>query len=135
MEIILDADVLIRGEKGAFDLAGWLVSRRDDSFGVAAVTVAELWHGVERAAAGHRTKRERYLRQVLGTLPIIPYTEQTAYVHARLWAALQSGGKMIGYYDVIVAATALEAGCSVATFNRRHFAAVPGLHVIEPSLE
>ena len=135
MEIILDADVLIRGEKGTFELAGWLVSRGADSFGVAAITVAELWHGVERATTKHRAKREHYLRAILGTLPIIPYTEQTACMHAQLWAALQSAGKMIGYYDIIVAATALEAGCAVATFNRRHFAVVPGLNVMEPSFE
>src|SRR6185295_10666512 len=123
-------DVLIRGEKGVFDVPAWLASRAEDSFAVAAITVAELWHGVERAAAKHRSRRERYLRTILGTLPIIPYDEQTAYRHAQLWAALQSAGKMIGPYDVIVAATALEAGSAVATFNVRHFAAVPGLKVI-----
>ena len=32
----------------------------------------------------------------------------------------QHAGKMIGYYDVIVAATALERGSSVTTFNHRH---------------
>jgi len=39
---------------------------------------------------------------------------------------------MIGDYDVIVAATALERGSAVATFNQRHFAKVKGLTVIEP---
>ena len=48
MAIILDADVIIRGEKGAFDLTAWLAARPDDEFEVAAITVAELWHGVER---------------------------------------------------------------------------------------
>ena len=49
MAIILDADVIIRGEKGLFDFKGWVASRLEDQFEVAAVTVAELWHGVERA--------------------------------------------------------------------------------------
>ena len=31
-----------------------------------------------------------------------------------------------------VAATALERGCAVATFNQHHFAGVPGLQVIIP---
>lgn len=35
---------------------------------------------------------------------IIPYTEQTAYENARLWTDLQSAGKTIGAYDLIVAA-------------------------------
>jgi tRNA(fMet)-specific endonuclease VapC len=132
MAIILDADVIIRGEKGLFDLAGWVASHPADPFEVAAITVAELWHGVERAAGQHRNRRQQYLQGVLAALPIIPYTEETAYEHARLWAAMESAGKMIGYYDLIVAATALQRGSAVATFNKRHFALVTGLNVIEP---
>jgi predicted nucleic acid-binding protein len=45
---------------------------------------------------------------------------------------LESSGRIIGYYDLIVAATALERGSKVATFNRRHFATVKGLTVLEP---
>jgi len=132
MAIILDADVIIRGEKGAFDLQRWVASRPSDEFEVAAITVAELWHGVERAAGAHRAKRQQYLETVLASLPVLPYTELTAYEHARVWAELESSGQMIGFYDVIVAATALERGSEVATFNRRHFAQVKGLTVIEP---
>ena len=101
-------------------------------FEVAAITVAELWHGVERADAARKARRLQYLQTVLAPLPIVPYTEQTAYEHARLWAQLEATGKMIGTYDLLVAATALERGSEVATFNKRHFAVVPGLTVIEP---
>jgi predicted nucleic acid-binding protein len=132
MAIILDADVIIRGEKGTFDLAAWVASRPNDLFEVAAITVAELWYGVERAAEPHKSKRRQYLESILAALPIVAYTEQTAYEHARLWAQLQSAGKMIGSYDLIVAATALERGSEVATFNQRHFSVVKGLKVIPP---
>ena len=132
MALILDADVIIGGEKGVFDLQNWVAARPDDSFEIAAITVVELWHGVERAKGAHKTRRREYLQTLLAVLPIIPYTEQTAYEHARLWAELEATGKMIGYYDVIVAATALERGSSVVTFNRRHFAQIKGLTIIEP---
>ena len=132
MAIILDADVIIRGEKGTFDLKSWLASRSAEQFEIAAVTVAELWHGVERADARHRATRQNYLQTTLALLPVVPYTEQTACEHARIWAQLEVAGKLIGYYDLIVAATALERGSEVATFNKRHFAAVPGLKLIEP---
>ena len=133
MAIILDADVIIRGEKGTFDLHHWLTTRPNDHFEIAAITVAELWHGVERAAGSQRIKRQQYLRTMLAPLPVIPYTEQTAYEHARVWAELEASGRMIGYYDLIVAATALERGCEVATFNRRHFHQVRGLNVVVPA--
>ena len=132
MAIILDADVIIRGEGGTFDLESWLESRPDDQFEIAAITVAELWHGVKRATGAHKTKRERFLRTILELLPVIPYTELTAFEHARIWAILESSVKMIGSYDLIVGATALERGSSVATFNPSHFNVIPGLTVIEP---
>lgn len=134
MAIILDADLIIRGEKGTFDLAAWLSARPQESFAAAAITIAELWHGVERATGKRRSLRETYLQAVASALAVVPYTQSTALVHARLWAELESAGAMIGYYDIIVAATAIEQGCSVATFNQKHFQAVPGLTVIDPNL-
>jgi predicted nucleic acid-binding protein len=132
MAIILDADVIIGGERGTFDLARWAATRAGDQFEIAAITLAELWHGVERATGVYKARRERYLRTIMETLPIIPYTEVTAIQHARLWATLESSGKMIGYYDLIVAATALERGSIVATFNKRHFSQIRGLKVVVP---
>jgi tRNA(fMet)-specific endonuclease VapC len=102
------------------------------NFEIAAITVAELWHGVEGATGKHKDTRQHYLTAVLQSVPIIPYTEQTAYEHARIWAELEVSGKMIGYYDVIVGATALERGSQVATFNKRHFVQIKGLSGIEP---
>jgi predicted nucleic acid-binding protein len=39
---------------------------------------------------------------------------------------------MVGYYDGIEAAAALEHGSQVASFNQEHFAPILGLAVIEP---
>ena len=126
-------DVIIRGEKGTFDLEAWFASLPNEQFEVAAITIAELWHGVERASEKLKARREQYLRGVLALLPIIPYTEQTAYEHAQIWAKLETSGRRIGYYDMVVGATALERGSAVATFNKRHFAQITGLRVIEPT--
>jgi len=70
MAIILDADVIIQGEKGLFDLRAWLSSYPDEPFEISAITVAELWHGLERASGSHRFKRQRYLDAVLETFPV-----------------------------------------------------------------
>ena len=132
MAIILDADVLIADERGRFDLQSWLAIRQDVEFELAAITAAELFHGLERASDPHKMKRRAYIDAVLASFRIIPYTLQTAQIHASLWARLESSGKMIGAHDLIVAATALEHLAPVATFNVRHFSVVPGLQVITP---
>jgi len=63
---------------------------------------------------------------------VVHYTEQTTYAHARIWAEIEAAGGMAGFYDLIVAATAVERGSQVATFNRWHFDPVPDLTVSEP---
>ena len=130
--MILDADVIIRAERGDFDLRGWTKVRVSEDFQIAAITVAELWHGVERATAAYRDEREAFVRRVVDSLQILPYTETTAYEHARIWAELDASGRMIGYHDLMVAATAMECQSAVATFNERHFSRVSGLQVIRP---
>lgn len=130
MALILDTDVIIRGEKGTFDLRGWLTLHATEEIEIAAVTVAELWHGLERASAEHRPRRQAYLETVLTLLPVIPYTAEIAREHARIWAELEAAGKMTGYYDLIVAATARHRGSKVATFNRKHFEHIAGLILV-----
>lgn len=133
MAIVLDTDVIIRDERKTFDLKRWVASQPGEQFQVAAITVAELWHGAERATGDFQAEREAYIRRILRSVRILPYAETTAMEHARIWAELESSGKMIGSYDLIVAATALERGSAVASFNTRHFSQVRGLKVIEPA--
>lgn len=65
---MLDGDVVIRGEKGTFDLRNWVESLPKERFEIAAITVAELWPGVERATGTHKTSRQRYLMVVATAL-------------------------------------------------------------------
>ncbi len=132
MAVILDADVIIAAERDRFDLQAWLTSQPNEQFEIAAITVAELWIGVERADPPHGLRRRKFLEAIISALPVLPYTEETSYFHARIWAELEESGKMIGAYDLIVAAIALQRGSSVATFNKRHFANVRGLKVLAP---
>jgi predicted nucleic acid-binding protein len=132
MAILIDSDVIIEAERGRFDLNAWLDSMPHEEVKLAVITVAELWHGVERATGLHRVKRQLFLRRVFANFDFVPYGEEAAFEHARLWAELETNGQLIGSHDVILAAIALHTGSAVATFNVRHFSAVKGLKVIEP---
>jgi tRNA(fMet)-specific endonuclease VapC len=50
-----------------------------------------------------------------------------ARVHARLWAQLAAKGITVGTHDLLIAATALAMGFSVATRDDRSFPYIPGL--------
>jgi predicted nucleic acid-binding protein len=132
MAILIDTDVIIQAERGLFDLDMWLISLPREEFKLAVITVAELWHGAERATGNHRVKRRLFLQGIFATFDIVPYSVQAAFEHARIWAKLESSGQMMGSHDLILAAIAIQTGSTVATFNVRHFTAVKGLKVIEP---
>jgi tRNA(fMet)-specific endonuclease VapC len=133
MAILIDADVILQAERGLFDLEKWLLSKPDEEFRIASVTVAELWHGAERASGDHRARRRLFLQHFLGAFEIAAYDGQIAAEHARLRAELESTSQWIGANDLMLAATALQTGSSLATFSRRNFGVVRGLNIVRPA--
>jgi len=132
MIFLIDAEVLIQGERKAVDLAAWLRSHGDDEVKLAAITVAELRRSVERATGIQRAKRQRLLERMLLPFEVVPYTDKAASEHAQLWAHVEATGQHMSPHDMMLAATALECGAAIVTFNPQRFAAVPGLPAIRP---
>jgi predicted nucleic acid-binding protein len=132
MIFLIDADVLIQAERKTFDLNAWLRSHPSEEFKLASITVAELWHSVERATGMRRARRQKFLEQALLAFEVVAYNERAAVEHARLWADIEAAGNRISPYDLILAAIAIERGATIVTCNMRRFAAIPGLSVLAP---
>jgi predicted nucleic acid-binding protein len=132
MMFLIDADVIIQAERKALDLDTWFRAHPDDEIMLAAITVAELWRSVERATGIRRSRRQKFLEQALLAFEVVRYTETAAVEHARLWADVEAAGQRINPHDLILAATALDNGAAIVTFNTRRFAAVTGLTVLKP---
>lgn len=123
MGTLLDTSVLIRAER-----AGRVLElSADEEVGIAAITAAEMLHGVHRADPEHRVQRTAFVEHVLRTIDTLPFDLATARVHAQLWADLVQQGRTIGPHDLLVAATAVSRGWAVATYNIREFSRVSGL--------
>jgi len=126
--VLLDTAVLIAAERGTFDMPGYLTWLGDAPVALAAISAAELLHGVERARdAAVRQRRSAFVEGVLANVPVIPFGLAEARAHARIWAELAGAGALIGAHDLQIAATALVAGSEVATLNLNEFGRVPGL--------
>ena len=80
-----------------------------------------------------RLKRQAYVEGVLQKVPQIKFDLQCARHHAKLWASLESSGKSIGAYDMLIAATALSESHLMATLNEDEFKRVPGLVLLDVS--
>jgi len=128
--VVIDSSVLIAYERDALDLDAWLATIDEHDIAISAITASELLHGVERARdAEKRAARAARIAELLDAFQVVPFGLVEARVYARIWAALSSQGKTVGAHDLIVAATALAGGASVATLNQKEFKRVPGLSV------
>ena len=130
MGILIDSSVFIASERGKLDLNAVLEQRAAEDVAIAAITASELLHGVARAGATHRPRREAFVEQVLAVFPVIPFDLVAARIHARLSAQLSASGIAAGPHDLLIAATALTAGFAVATRDRRSFPQIPGLSTL-----
>jgi tRNA(fMet)-specific endonuclease VapC len=102
----------------------------DEEVGIAAITAAELLHGVHRANPEYRARREAFVEAALAAFPPLPFGLLAARTHARLWAELSAAGQDVGAHDRLVAATAITAGWRVGTANLRHFDRITGLDIL-----
>jgi len=132
MAFLIAADVIVQAERKRLDLDAWLRAHPQEEIRIAAITVAELWRSAEQATGVHRDKRQKFLERALEVFEIVPYSERAAVEHAHLWASLEATGQRLGPHDMILAATALEHGATLVTFNVRRFAVVPGLTAVAP---
>jgi len=58
---------------------------------------------------------------------VLPISESIIVLAADLYAGLKRRGQLIGDNDLLIAATALHQGWSLATGNVAHFSRIPGL--------
>jgi tRNA(fMet)-specific endonuclease VapC len=128
---LIDLSVLIAAERGQLDLDALGAGGEGLEFALAAVTASELLHGVHRAAEpDRRAKREAFVERLLTVMPVVPFDLTAARIHARVWADLASGGITVGAHDLLIAATAMAYGCTLATQDQRSFPKIPGLNLL-----
>lgn len=132
MGLILDTSVLGAAERRTLSLGALLCSVAGESVGIAALTASELLHGCHRAPdAGTRARRFAFVEALLDRIPVYEFGLGEARRHAELWAALARERALIGAHDMLIGATALARGYTLATLNERDFRRVPGLRLLD----
>ena len=73
MGLILDSSVLVADEREQFNLSSWLRSRPPEPVAASAITVSELWFGIEvETDAARARRRRRWLEKTFRRLEIVP---------------------------------------------------------------
>ena len=130
MTWMFDTDImihLINRKPGYERIARRMSGRSPGELRLAAITVSELRFG---AANGEfRKENEAALEDLLGLFELedLPFGAATDFAQIKI--ALQSKGKLIGPYDMLIASHARHRSSTVVTNNEREFRRVPGLSV------
>ena len=88
---------------------------------------AEVLQGLE--AKGSDRLWGRYRSVLKGRMHVLPVDTRVAEHYARLQAASSRKGRTRPAFDLLIAATALVHGLTLATCNMRHFEGIEGLPV------
>jgi len=119
--ILVDSDVLIQHLRGDPHATEWLrAAYRADPIAVSVISVVEL-------AGGMRSAERREVWGLLAITRVLPATEAIARRAGELMRTYRRSHQGIGLGDYLIAATAIEHGCDLATLNTRHFPMFPDL--------
>ena len=135
MGVILDLSAVIAAERRR-DTVERFISQiiqatGDQEAALSAIGLTELIHGIYRAKdAGVRARREEFLTELMADLVAYPYTKEVAVLAGRIDGEQPERGIVIPFADLLIGATALSLGYSVATVNARDFSRIPGLSII-----
>ena len=133
--LILDTSILIACERRRETVEELLrqirLTRGQIEVAISSVNVVELTHGMYRARTEQdRLRRVYFTEGVLRTLFVHPVTTDIAKLAGRIEGEQAAIGNIIAFQDLLIGATALHLGFSVATLNTRHFERIPGLTVV-----
>ena len=107
MGVILDSSVVIAAERRRDSVAAFLrqvtANAGDQAAALSSVGVTELIHGLYRALTQDaKSRRERFLEELLGYLTVHPYTRETALVAGRIGGEQQARGINIPFSDLLI---------------------------------
>ncbi len=95
--------------------------------GISSITLAELFHGVEKSARPEQNMSA--LEQFLLPLDLADFDLNAALAYGKIRADLERTGQLIGSMDMLIAAHAVSVDAILVTNNVQEFRRVKGLLV------
>ena len=94
---------------------------------VSSIALFELWYGVAKSKK-QDFNRQRLEAFLAGPILMLPFEDDDSRVAGSIRATLESVGKPIGAYDLLMAGQALRHGLTLITANVLEFSRVKGLN-------
>ena len=95
-------------------------------FGISSITHAELQYGVEKSK--HKDTNQDALDEFLLPLTILPFHgKRLVAYYGEIRTSLESNGKTIGPFDMLIAAHAFSLDLTIISNNTKEFSRIPNL--------
>jgi tRNA(fMet)-specific endonuclease VapC len=125
MRYLLDTNTCIAAMRHHSPVLQRLASVVPADCAISSITTYELYTGIEKCA--DPAKESAKVNLLLATVSELVFDGQAAREAGRIRALLESQGRMIGAYDVLLAGHARSIGLTLVTANVSEFSRVPGL--------
>jgi len=96
---------------------------------ISSITMLEIEYGFKLARSKHLDNLYLKWQNFVRPIAVLDFSKETALVAAKISAALKKEGVMIGAYDVLIAACALENDLICVTNNIKEFRRVEKLNL------
>ena len=125
--VVLDTNLLIRLFEKEVVLPDDF--KRYDGILLPATVIGEYRAGLFNTEKGEENKRKLAYYLSKTTVRTVPVTDRTAELYAKVYQALRKEDRPIPQNDMWIAASALEHGADLATYDE-HFKSIPMLTVV-----
>jgi tRNA(fMet)-specific endonuclease VapC len=124
---LLDTDWVIHYLHGNPDVIKRVDEARGEGVGLSVISLAEFYEGVFYSYDPKGSEKD--LTEFLRGVAIFEVDDAVCRVFGRERGQLRQEKKMIGDFDLLIAATALRHSLTLLTNNRRHFQAIEDLSI------
>ena len=127
LKFILDTNIAIYVIKHRPIGALEIFNRHAGQMCISSITLAELYHGVEKSAKPDHNLRQ--LEDFVSRLEVLEYGSKAASHYGDIRSDLERKGSTIGVNDLHIAGHARSEGLTLVTNNLREFERVEGLRL------
>jgi tRNA(fMet)-specific endonuclease VapC len=124
---LIDTDCVIQHLNRVAAARSRLAAIREQGLALSVISLAELWEGVLFSRDPQRS--EHSLQEFVSGVTVLGIDEETCRRFGRLRGSLRSRGKLVGDFDLLIAATALQHNLTLLSNNIRHFEQIEGLRL------
>ncbi len=127
VSFLVDTDCIIDHFNRVERVSARLEELHGTGLAISIISLAELWEGVLFSKDPRRS--QAMLVEFLSTTSVLGLDAETCKTFGQIRGTLRARGRLIGDFEMLIAATALQHNLTLLSNNRKHFAQIDGLRL------